>query len=338
VKQKNCSLKVKQIKEHEFPKILNRLKELLRLNVVKGNVFDIQRFSVHDGPGIRTIVFLKGCPLRCVWCCNPESQAAYIQIGWFAKNCIFCEKCVAACPYQAITTKISNEGKVRVFDLDKCRQCEIKECVKVCPSKAIVKFGNEKTVDEVMKTVKKDGLFYKNSKGGITVSGGEPLVQADFVRDLLAESKKMGYNTAIETSSYSSWNNFEKILEFTDLFLCDLKHMDDELHSSMTGASNAVILKNLERLSKTAKEVKIRVPVIPGFNGNVASIRDICIFSKEIGVDELHLLPYHRLGRAKYDKLFLKYDIEDIMPPSKELMADLESVAINCGLRVKIGG
>lgn len=300
----------------------------------KGKIFDIQKFSVHDGPGIRTIVFMKGCPLNCLWCSNPESQRGYFEIGYAKKSCINCNKCISICAYNAISD--TENGKV--FELNKCRVCAEKICANICPSKAITVYGKDMTVDTVMKEIEKDELFYKNSGGGVTISGGEPMMQPDFVRRLLMECKERGYHTAIETCSYSDWISFEKVKDYTDLYLCDIKHLDDSKHKQFTGVSNKIILDNLKRLSKTGASIIARLPIIPGFNDDDENIKQIGTFIKELGVTQVDILPYHKLGSSKYASLFLEYGMGDTKSPSKEQMERIQNIMESLCLKVEIGG
>ena len=199
----------------------------------EGSVFDIQRFSIHDGPGIRTLVFLKGCPLSCLWCCNPESQKEYPQIGYNPLKCIACNACIDVCPYDAITLN----GGTRVFATDVCDTCGERPCAQACPSGAIEVFGKQMTVEEVMDEIGRDEIFYRKSGGGVTISGGEPLAQEDFTAAILAACRERGYSTAVETSGYGAWEAFEKIIDLTDLFLFDIKHTDSQKHRSHISAA-----------------------------------------------------------------------------------------------------
>jgi len=254
----------------------------------KGRIFDIQRFSVHDGPGIRTIVFLKGCFLRCKWCCNPESQEFKIET-------------------------MTMNGKTKVV-------------------------GQDVTVAEIIEEVEKDRAYYNRSGGGLTLSGGESLAQADFARDLLRAAKERGINTALESTAYSDYKNIEKILPYLDVYLMDIKHMNSSKHKEFTTRENELILENAKKLAKDAKKLIIRTPVIPTFNATKEEIGAIAKYAKEIGVKEMHILPYHRLGKDKYYGLGRTYALESIEPPSKELMNELLEVVESYGLKAQIGG
>lgn len=277
---------------------------------------------------------MKGCPLSCHWCCNPESQKKYAEIAYSNRSCLNCNRCMGVCRHNAIEN--AKEGKK--FDFSKCLKCEEKICADICPTKAIFLFGKDVTVCQLIQEIKKDEIFYKKSGGGITISGGEPFIQTDFVKELLVECKNMRYDTAIETCGYCDWENFEKVLNYIDLFLYDLKQLDDKKHSKYTGVSNRVIIENLEILYKRTKNIIIRVPVIPQFNSDEHSIRDICEFVKKLGLLQIHLLPYHRLGRSKYEKLFLDYKLGAMEPPSREYMQHLAGIVRNYEIEVQIGG
>lgn len=258
-------------------------------NGEKGRIFNIQRFSIHDGPGIRTIVFFKGCFMRCAWCCNPESQNR-----------------------------------------------EIETLIEGAKEKTV---GRDVTVDEIMPELLSDMPYYRRSGGGITLSGGEVLCQADFARELLRECKENGLHTAVESAASSSFSEIEKILPYLDLYLMDIKHIDSQKHKEYTGVSNERILENARKIAESGVELIIRTPVIPGFNDTAEEIRAISHFARTLpGVKEHHLLPYHRLGQDKYAGLGRKYSLADIEPPSREKMEYLLSIAETSGLKCKIGG
>lgn len=257
----------------------------------KGRIFDIQRFSVHDGPGIRTIVFLKGCILRCRWCCNPESQRFEIE------------------------TMIVH-GKEKVI-------------------------GKDVTVREVMETVVKDRPYYRRSGGGITLSGGESLLQPEFASALLKAAKEAGINTALESTACAPFENVSKLLPWLDTYLLDIKHMDADKHRKFTGKTNRLILENAEKIARSkAVELVVRVPVIPGFNDTREEIEKIAAFARGLsGVRKMHLLPYHRLGQDKYIGLGRKYELEGVLPPSGGHMEMLRKAAEEkAGIVCQIGG
>jgi pyruvate formate lyase activating enzyme len=264
---------------------------------LKGWVFNIQRYSIHDGPGIRTTVFLKGCPLRCFWCQNPESQNIYPEILLFKDKCTRCGMCVSACQNGANSlSSVSAE-----IERDRCTGCG--KCVEACPNEARTLVGKSLAVEEVVKEVKKDTSFYNKSGGGVTLSGGDPAAQPDFSLAILKECKEAGMHTAIETTGNAPWKTLEKILEYTDFVLFDIKQMDSEKHYQGTGRPNALILENARKVSKL-KPMKVRVPLIPGFNDSEGDIRKTAHFVKEeLGKVPLEILAYNQLGEAKYDRL-----------------------------------
>jgi len=300
----------------------------------KGLIFDIQKFSLQDGPGIRTIVFIKGCQLNCSWCQNPESQLNYPEVAFYPNHCINCGKCIEACP----TNAIENIKKERIINRKLCSECRLKPCIEACNFGAIKLIGYHVTVKEVLKELEKDNVFYRNSNGGITISGGEPLFQADFVSLLLKELKKNNYHTAIETCSFCRWEQFEKVIDYTDLFLCDIKNMDEKLHFKATGVSNSLILENIEKLSKRAKKIIVRIPVVPRFNNNDENIKQVCRFSLKNNINEIHLLPYHDFGISKYKAIGRNYKLHNIKSPKKwklmHLKKIIESYNINCKIVV----
>lgn len=256
----------------------------------KGRIFDIQKYSIHDGPGIRTIVFLKGCAFRCRWCCNPESQSYDIQ--------------------QMVTA-----GKKKTV-------------------------GRDVTVGEVMEEVRKDVSHYRRSGGGLTLSGGESLLQMDFASDLLLAAHMEGYNTALESTGFADFSQIEeKILPHLDLFLMDIKHMNSAKHKLFIGQPNEKVLENARKITDSGQKLIVRVPVIPTFNATPEEIIEIARFAKSLkGVEQIHLLPYHRLGTDKYTGLGREYLLDGIEPPTNEYMQKLAEVARTTGLHVQIGG
>ena len=283
-----------------------------------GVIFDIKRFAVHDGPGIRTTVFFKGCPLRCLWCHNPESLKKARHIVFFGNKCIGCGECFKRCPNNAI--EATPQG--RKYYRDKCTLCGT--CVEYCYAEATVMEGKEVSVQEVIEEVKKDMPFYENSKGGVTLSGGEPTMQPEFCLAVLRESKKAGMHTAIDTSGCVKWETFRKILEYVDLVLYDIKHMDPIKHREYTGLSNELILANLRKLDELGIPIEIRMPIIPGLNDSEENLSAAARFLSELkNVQRIKLLPYHRLGEGKYERLEMGYKLKDIKPPDKTEMEKL---------------
>ncbi|WP_324292697.1 glycyl-radical enzyme activating protein [Marispirochaeta sp.] len=300
-----------------------------------GIVFDIQRFSLHDGPGIRTLIFLKGCPLSCLWCCNPESQAGYPQIGYDPQKCISCNACIEVCPCNAV--RVDEEGQ-RIFAADLCADCAGQPCADACPTGAIERFGELMGVEDVMDQVCRDEPFYRKSGGGVTVSGGEPLAQADFTYAILKECRKLMFSTAVETSGYCRAEDIEKVAEVTDLFLFDIKHVDGKKHAQFTGVDTGLIMDNLRLLRGKNANIIVRIPLIPGFNTDEQTLSAIADFSGENGIREIHLLPYHRLGRSKYDRLSIRYRGEDIPLLSDDEIESARNTIEARGICVTLGG
>ena len=265
-----------------------------------GRIFDVQRFSLHDGPGIRTVVFLKGCPLRCAWCANPESQRPDPQIAWFANLCAGCGRCAEACPRGAITM---DDGRPRT-DRRRCAACG--ECAAACSRGARRLLGRAATVDEVMAEARRDAPFFRRSGGGVTFSGGEPLAQPEFLIECLRRSRRWGYHTAVETCGQARWEDLAAVAELTDLFLYDLKQLDSARHEQLTGVGNELIVENLERLLDLDVEVTVRVPVVAGANDGRDSLDALAAFAAgHPGLRRLELLPGHALGAHKYAALDL---------------------------------
>lgn len=300
---------------------------------LSGTVFDIKKFSIHDGPGIRTTVFLKGCPLNCVWCHNPEGISADPEIQTWENRCIACGDCAAECPNHAITFV---DGK-RMWETQLCEHCGA--CALVCQAEAVQHIGKRMIVAEVLAEIGKDTVYYDQSGGGVTFSGGEPLNQVDFLAALLEECQKAGIHTAVDTCGFSATRNFEKITPLTDLFLFDLKIIDPERHRRFTGLTNGLILDNLRALDLAAREVVIRIPIIPGINDDPENISGIGTLLDSLeNIRCVNLLPYHNTASEKYLRRGSEYPLGDVQPPSNVEMASIADRLSSYGLSVTIGG
>lgn len=300
--------------------------------MITANIFNIQKFSVHDGPGIRTTVFFKGCPLKCWWCHNPESQNLNNQMLHDRDKCTLCGTCVKVCPQGAI--KI--EDNILTTDENKCNYC--RQCELYCIPGARQVVGKKYTVDEILKEVLKDKIFYEQSNGGVTVSGGEPLLQIDFVGELLKRLKKENIHTAVDTCGAVCFENIRRISQFTDVFLYDLKLMNDEKHIKYIGMSNKLILENLRKLSDIHNNINIRMPIIEGVNSDIEHIKETIDFIKHLNIKRVNLLPYHDIAKHKYKKLDITYQDERMSKPSDEKMQSFREMFESEGYEVKIGG
>ena len=266
---------------------------------MKGLIFSVKRYSIHDGPGIRVTFFMKGCPLSCVWCHNPEGISPFPEVISLTKK--------------LGSLEFSRDGEV----------------------------GKFYQVNEIIEIAEKERVFMSQSNGGVTFSGGEPLFQKDFLLEALKALKSNGYHTAVDTSGYSQINNLKQIIPYTDLFLFDLKQLDNKSHLSLTGVSNEVILDNYKYLLQNAKEVNVRIPVIPGFNDSselMNDLRDFLLSTKTEVLKKINLLPYHKIGSSKYKRFNMPYKMSGIEPPSKEKMQMLKELFLETGVKVKIGG
>ncbi len=304
-----------------------------------GMVFDIQKYSTQDGTGIRTNVFMKGCPLKCKWCSNPESQRREPCLMLSDRNCYGCGRCTKVCPTGA--SSITEQGLF--WDSSKCTECMA--CVKGCYAKARSICGQEYTVEQITDIIEQDMTFYGRS-GGMTVGGGEPLLQADFVAELLKSCKEDYYlNTAIETCLHVPWENVEKVVPYLNILYMDIKHMDTEKHKEATGVGNERILDNIKRISEaidpTWQSAIIRVPVIPGINDSEENIRETAEYVASLKTfKRIELLPYHNLGMNKYrrTKRETPYELTDVQPPSNEQMIRLKEICEAAGNVCQIGG
>ena len=297
-------------------------------------VTKIQRFCLHDGPGIRTTIFFKGCPLRCDWCCNPETQSDRPQLIQNRSLCIRCGICVKVCPLNAITMLKTGS----VIDFSACDSCG--KCASVCPTHSLELCGQAYAVEPLFNAVLLDKEFFQVSGGGVTASGGEPLSYSSFIRPLFTKLKRLGIHTAVETCGWVSWENFRTVLKVTDLFLYDIKHLDTNKHRDATGKGNRLIIRNLEKLvNEHCAKVILRLPLIPGFNDTDEHLNQISRFAEALGIREMHLLPYHRLGKAKYDGLGKSYTFADIQPISPEsILQTVKRIHNDKQIRISIGG
>ncbi|MCQ2406729.1 MAG: glycyl-radical enzyme activating protein [Oscillospiraceae bacterium] len=301
-----------------------------------GKLYDIQGFSVQDGPGIRTTAFLKGCPLRCPWCHSPESQQYYPQLSWISMRCqgteICKERCIKACPKGAVEPagerldpKTNEMVKLIHVNRTLCDNCG--KCAEVCYPNALYICGEDYTVDRLVKRLLQDKPFYDRSGGGVTISGGECLTQIDFVVEVAKRLKAEGVHIAIDTTGFASWETVQKILPYTDLFLYDLKHMDSEKHKAVVAVPNEPIIDNARKIAAAGGKLQIRIPVIPLFNSDDDNLRKTAEFCAELGdaVELVQLLPYHNLGVTKY--LRISDDpVAEATPPSDEFMQRVKSI------------
>jgi pyruvate formate lyase activating enzyme len=297
-----------------------------------GLVFNIQKYSIHDGPGIRTTVFLKGCPLRCAWCHNPESQAPGPEISWSESRCIRCGQCWEVCPQAAAVRPATPE-----VDRQRCLRCG--QCAAVCVTGARELVGRRWTVDEVLAEVLQDRLFYDESGGGVTLSGGEPLIQPEFAYAVLAACRAHGLHTAVDTCGYGRREDLLALATVADLFLYDVKILDDARHRQYTGASNLVILENLKALGEVRANIWIRVPVIPGFNDHERDVEATAAWVASLGnIRHLHLLPYHALGTNKAQRVGRVPPVKPAAGSADDHLKTLAERARAYGLVVQIGG
>ena len=280
---------------------------------MKATVFDIQRFSVHDGPGIRTTVFLKGCPLNCLWCHNPESKAKYPEVMLYEKLCIGCGECVSACEDKLHT--FGDDG--HEIDRENCKRCL--KCASSCVAGALTVSGKEMDSSDVLSEVMRDKSFYDNSGGGVTVSGGEPLMHTEFCAELLSAAKAQGINTAIETSGFGKWENIKRLSACVDFFLWDYKETNPERHREYTGVDNSLILENLAKLDSLGANIVLRCPIIPGLNDREEHFRGIAdIANKHNSIIRVELEPYHSLGKGKATAIGKDYPLGDMKSASKD--------------------
>ena len=309
-----------------------------------GKIFDIQGFSVHDGPGIRLTLFLKGCPLRCPWCHSPESLAFHTELNWMEIKCVGIEKCgrcLNICPYDAVSpgkikASLADGGEIRVVSVDrsKCDNCGT--CAKACTSKALYMCGTDYTVDEIMERVRRETPFFKRSGGGVTISGGECLCQPEFTLEVLKRCKEEGIHTAVDTSGFVNWSAIESVLPYTDMFLYDIKGIDSTLHKQVIGVSNELILENARKIAAAGGKFQLRIPVMPMYNDSAGAFADMGKFALELGdaVEVVQILPYHNLGTVKWERLQTNKPIFEAKAPSDELIEARKKQLEDMGLNV----
>ena len=295
-----------------------------------GMIFDIQHFSLHDGPGVRSTIFFKGCPLSCTWCSNPESQQQIPQILYFQTLCTLCGTCVTSCPSGALC---SDAGSIKKRT-HLCESCG--ECISACTSKAHVLSGQLESINEICSEVREHWRIFMHSGGGITCSGGEPLAQPVFLRALLTKlHDELGFHTCLDTSGYAPWKTLESMLPHLDMILLDIKHMDDDAHQKGTGISNDVILQNAMNLGKLDIPVTIRLPLIPNFNDSLNNLEQMGEFLKENGLSTVEIMVYHEFGLSKYHALQLDYQMPAPLPPATSAASETLK---KFGLNVSVHG
>jgi len=301
----------------------------------KGFIYKIERFSLHDGPGIRTLVVMKGCPLRCLWCSSPQTQAHKPELLYISRHCRGCGKCIAVCPAAAIS--YDQDGLLVQTERSLCSGCGA--CLTACLNHAREIAGRYCTAEELFLEIEKDSPFYRRSGGGVTMGGGEAAMQADFVTQFLRICKDHHIHTVMETSAFVTWKNLEPLLSRLDLIYIDIKHMDENRHIGLTGVPNHLILANARRVAQVCPTI-VRIPVIPGLNDSIDNILATARFAQELGGNlvRLELLPYHKFGMHTYDELGKTYVLKDIEPPSDDQMDKLKEIAFSAGIQVEIGG
>jgi pyruvate formate lyase activating enzyme len=297
--------------------------------MTSGSIFDIKRYAINDGPGIRTAVFLKGCPLECWWCHNPEGQSSEPQLMFRSNRCKASKACLEVCPKRAIRWE-----EVSITDWDACDDCG--KCAEVCYAGAREIVGRYISVNQLMQEIGRDVPFYDQSMGGVTFTGGEPMYQREFLFESLQACKEQGIHTTVDTSGHSSWEGFEKIFPFVDLFLYDLKLMDEIKHMQYTGVSNKMILDNLQKLSKAKAHIIVRIPLIPGINDDNINIELSAGFLADLPyLAQVELMAYHEIGLDKYRALGMKYKLNDTRPATGQHIEEIERIFTHYHLPVK---
>ena len=303
-------------------------------------IFDVQGYSVHDGPGCRTVFFFNGCPLQCVWCSNPESWSRKPHIMYLASKCRHkdhgCERCVRACKKNAATLKEGDEAIS--LDWDICNRCDTFECTRVCYGEALRVSGKQYTLAEAKRIIERDRQCW-GARGGVTFSGGEAMLQSDFLIELLKDCKERCIHTAIETTACIATETFLNVMRYIDFAFIDVKHMDEEKHREGTGVSNKLLLSNIRALveSKWPGRLVLRIPVIPGFNDSVENMSRTADFMDSLDLFEINLLPFHRLGTSKWTQIGKEYAFSEMLPPSQEKMEELANVFLDRNIACYIG-
>ena len=296
-------------------------------------IFNIQKYSIHDGEGIRTTVFFKGCPMECKWCHNPESQSYRPDIMHNTEKCVQCGICIEKCPQKAISVK---DGIIST-SADRCNFCDT--CTDSCIGNAREIAGKTYTVDEIMKEIEKDKMFYEQSGGGVTLSGGEVMTQdMDYILGILKKCKRLGYRVNIDTCGHAVFENFERILPYVDTFLYDIKHMDNEIHRELTGQGNEMVLGNLEKLSEKGAKINIRMPLVEGVNSDDEHIGRVIDFLKTLKIEKVNLLPYHNTGKSKYERMGMNYEGDSYSAPDMDRMEAIRLRFEKNNFNARIGG
>jgi glycyl-radical enzyme activating protein len=305
---------------------------------MKGLIFDIQGFSVHDGSGCRTLVFLSGCPLRCIWCANPEGQFLQPRLVYRQNKCVQTHyRCLKACPHNAIQIQEGVNGSLQ-FDRSICDGCETMDCVRACLNEALQIAGRFFTVEELMQILIRDQEFW-GSQGGVTFGGGEPLFQSEFLLAVLAECRSNYIHTTVETSAHSKASILSEVLKWTDALFIDIKHTDSAAHRSGTSVGNERILANIEAVASSGWDGRliIRIPIVPGYNDTIENFQNTAAFMVKLGLKEINLLPFHRLGQTKYEQLGLDYEYAQVSPPSPEALGSYKRIFEEAGLQCYLG-